>query len=131
MPSEPARPLYVRLPSRAADALDSAARESGRSKRDLVTELVTRLLPPPPPAPPGAEGRVVVELPGDGLTVGRAEARPAEQPEVLDAAAAARLLQVPEADVAALADAGELPGRRVGGAWRFSRRALLDWLGGA
>ena len=30
-----------------------------------------------------------------------------------------------------LAEAGELPGRRIGGEWRFLRQALLAWLGGA
>ncbi|HYH88627.1 MAG TPA: helix-turn-helix domain-containing protein [Solirubrobacteraceae bacterium] len=25
---------------------------------------------------------------------------------------------------------GELPGRRIGGAWRFPRAALLEWLAG-
>ena len=34
------------------------------------------------------------------------------------------------ADVQAAAAAGEVPGRRVAGAWRFSRAALLDWLAG-
>ena len=41
---------------------------------------------------------------------------------------AAALLQVDAAEVAALADAGELPGRRIGGDWRFPRAALLEWL---
>lgn len=127
---ETARPLYVRLPARAADALDAAASESGRSKRDLVTELVTRLLPPPLP-PPGGERRVVVEMPADGLTVGRAETRPAEPPAVLTTAEAAELLRVAERDVVGLAESGELPGRRVGDGWRFSRGALLEWLGSA
>jgi excisionase family DNA binding protein len=30
--------------------------------------------------------------------------------------------------VRALAEAGELPGRRVGGDWRFAREAVLRWL---
>jgi excisionase family DNA binding protein len=28
-----------------------------------------------------------------------------------------------------LADAGELPGRRLRGEWRFARAAVLEWLG--
>ena len=28
-------------------------------------------------------------------------------------------------------EAGELPARRIGDAWRFSRAAVLDWLGGS
>jgi excisionase family DNA binding protein len=41
------------------------------------------------------------------------------------------LLSTDEAAVVELAEAGELPGRRVGGEWRFLRRAVLAWLGGA
>jgi excisionase family DNA binding protein len=29
-----------------------------------------------------------------------------------------------------LAEAGELPGRKLGEEWRFSRRRILDWLSG-
>ena len=36
-----------------------------------------------------------------------------------------------EAAILELAEHGELPGRRIGGAWRFSRGALLAWLGGS
>ena len=35
----------------------------------------------------------------------------------------------PRAAVSELADAGELPARRVGGEWRFARAAILSWLG--
>ena len=28
-----------------------------------------------------------------------------------------------------LANPGKLPARKIGGSWRFSRRALEDWLG--
>ena len=30
-----------------------------------------------------------------------------------------------------LAEAGKLPGRRIGDRWRFSRTALIAWLAGA
>ena len=56
--------------------------------------------------------------------------RPAEAPDVLTLEQAAALLQVDAAEVAALAEAGELPGRRIGGDWRFPRAALLEWLAG-
>lgn len=97
------RPLYVRLPSAAADRLDREAFERKMSKQDLVTDLV------------------------EGLTVGRAAFRPAAA-EVLTLAEAAVLLQSTEEAVAELAEAGELPGRRVGGEWRFARAAVLHWL---
>jgi excisionase family DNA binding protein len=100
------RPVYIRLPEPQADALDRAAFERKASKQDIVTELIAK-----------------------GLTVGHAEVRPAPAPEVLTAAEAAELLRVTEAQVIALAEAGELPGRRVGDAWRFARAAVLGWLG--
>lgn len=50
--------------------------------------------------------------------------------EVLTTADAAELLRVDERTVAGMAGAGTLPGRRIGSEWRFSRAALLDWLGG-
>ena len=49
-------------------------------------------------------------------------------PEVLTLEDAAELLQVAPDDVQALAAAGELPGRKIGEAWRFSRAAVLRWL---
>ena len=71
----------------------------------------------------------MLETGDDSLTVGRHEFRPAEPPAVLTADHAAELLQVGEEAVTALADAGELPGRKVGGRLAgFSRQALLDWL---
>ena len=97
------RPLYVRLPTSAADSLDREAFERKMSKQDLVTDLV------------------------EGLTVGRAAFRP-EPAEVLSLGEAALLLQSTEQAVAELAEAGELPGRRIGGEWRFSRAAVLHWL---
>jgi excisionase family DNA binding protein len=42
----------------------------------------------------------------------------------------AELLQSGEDTVQALAEKGELPGRRIGAEWRFARSAVLDWLAG-
>jgi excisionase family DNA binding protein len=50
--------------------------------------------------------------------------------EVLDLREAAVLLGLDEQVVAAEAASGNLPGRRIGGQWRFSRAHLLAWLGG-
>lgn len=73
--------------------------------------------------------RVTVETLDQGeLTVGRHAFRPAAAPEVLTAQDAAELLQVPQEVVLGLARAGRLPGRELGGEWRFARAALLDWL---
>jgi excisionase family DNA binding protein len=109
-------PLYVRLPRREAEALDRAAFETKASKRELVTSALQRYLDESKPKPE--------------LVLGRAELRPPPPPEVLTIEQAAKLLQVEPAEMQKLAEAGELPGRKIGGAWRFPRAALLEWLGG-
>jgi len=43
-------------------------------------------------------------------------------------AQAADLLQVDATVVTEMAEAGKLPGRKLGTAWRFSREALVKWL---
>ena len=50
--------------------------------------------------------------------------------DVLDLDGAADLLRIDAEQVAELATSGELPGRRIGDEWRFSREALLKWLEG-
>jgi PTS system nitrogen regulatory IIA component len=42
----------------------------------------------------------------------------------------AALLQLDASTVRRLAADGEIPGRKIAGHWRFSRRAVLDWLAG-
>jgi excisionase family DNA binding protein len=115
-------PLYVRLPTAEARRLDEAAHRLGRSKQDLVASLITSL------DNPDVLRRVTVETAGDGLTVGHAEFRPFDPPDVLTTAQLAEWLQVAEPAIAELAEAGELPGRRLGGEWRFAREAVLAWL---
>lgn len=39
-------------------------------------------------------------------------------------------LRLAESTVYKLAQEGHLPGRKVGGAWRFSRKGIEGWLGG-
>lgn len=116
--SEDTTPLFVRLPRREADLLDRVAFEGRISKRELVTSLVQRYLDED-------DGKKAAPEP---LVLGRAHFRPAETPDVLTVEQAAALLQVDTAAVAALAEAGELPGRRIGSDWRFPRAALLEWL---
>lgn len=50
--------------------------------------------------------------------------------EVLNLKEAAQLLQVAEQDLREAVERGEVPGRILGGEWRFSRYALHDWLNG-
>jgi excisionase family DNA binding protein len=66
---------------------------------------------------------------GPGPGPGNAAFRTFEPAEVLGLEDAAELLRVGPEDVQALAAAGELPGRLIGESWRFSRVAVLRWLG--
>ncbi len=50
--------------------------------------------------------------------------------DVMTASQVAEYFQLPETAVIAEASAGRLPGRRVGGEWRFIRIALTEWLQG-
>lgn len=100
------QPLFVRLPRSAAERLESVAAETGASKREVITRLIT----------------------GDDLAAGSHAFRPAEPSPVLTAEEAAELLRVETSVVLELAAADQLPGRQVGDEWRFSREALLAWL---
>jgi excisionase family DNA binding protein len=106
-----------------------------------VTSLVSRYVDPDSPAglddlrtgltTAGPARRVTVNLPDDSLAVGHHAFTPSPLPDVLTPGQAADLLQVSEDEVVALAEAGTLPGRRIGEQWRFSRPALIAWLAGA
>ena len=50
--------------------------------------------------------------------------------EVLNADEAAEFLGVNPYTIRQKARSGEMPGRKVGKEWRFSRQALLEWLAG-
>ena len=126
MADEKRTALYVRIPQSHADKLDRAAFELKVSKQDLVTGLVESMKI----APGFTRRRTEVVEVDDAMTVGRASFLPGGPPEVLSLAEAADLLKVDEDVVASMAADGELPGRRLGDDWRFSRYALLRWLGG-
>jgi excisionase family DNA binding protein len=130
--------LFVRLTPEQARRLDRAVAAVPARKKDLIGGLLERFVHPDTPAGlatlrelagPERPRRVTLDLGGEGPVVGHASFRPAPAPEVLDAAGAAELLLVDEAAVIDLAERGEVPARRIGDAWRFSRRALLEWLG--
>jgi excisionase family DNA binding protein len=74
--------------------------------------------------PPAAIGAL------KGAPVGRASFAAAEQPEVLTLEQLAELIALDVETTLALAEKGELPGRKLGEEWRFSRRRILDWLSG-
>src|SRR4051794_14837488 len=118
------RPLYVRLPNDAAEKLDRAAFELRMAKQDLVANLVENHLDPA-----AGTRRVVVESLDDTLTVGHHSFTPIDDFEVLTLDEAADLLRVDAEQLAKLAESGEIPGRKLGEEWRFTRTRLLDWLG--
>jgi excisionase family DNA binding protein len=121
--------LFIRLPREEADRLDRFVFEHRVPKRDVVRRLMAEHLDDADvlfarPVPP-------TRLPPRGdVVVGHAGFAPAAADEVLTVDEAAELLQVEPGDVSALAEAGELPGRKIGEEWRFLRRAVLAWLGG-
>jgi excisionase family DNA binding protein len=131
------KPLFVRLPAEHAARLDRAAARVQAAKKDLITALVDRYVDPESPEGLAAlrdlaePRRVVVDLGEKAPVVGHAAFRALEPAEVLTEEQAAELLAVPAAELVELAERGELPGRRIGERWRFSRAALLEWLGGA
>ena len=102
-------PLYVRLSADPNRRLERAVSILGKSKRQLIEDAVRE------------------HLGDDGLVVGQATLRE-DRPEILtlDEAAALLRLEAPALDQAA--QNGELPGRKIGGEWRFSKEALLSWL---
>ena len=103
------KPLFVRLPTAQAEKLDRVSFESKTPKQQLITDLVSRYVGPTAEAP-----------------VGKHSFRPYE---VLNIAQLADLLQIDEETALELAEAGDIPGRKLGDQWRFSRDAVLEWLG--
>src|SRR5688500_8530844 len=120
-------PLYVRLPSAHAERLDRAAFEMKASKQDIVTGLIARYVAP---GSTDRLRRVVIEAGEEQMATGRHTFTPSGESDVLTLAQLADLLQVDEDDARELADAGEIPGRRIGEEWRFARWAVLRWLAG-
>ncbi len=143
MPSSDPSPttgLFVRLPVEHARRLDQAANAVPAHKKDLVRGLVDRYVHPE--SPEGLDALrdltltpsprpVTIDLGQSTDAVGRHAFHPAPPAEVLDSAQAGELLAVPEEAVLELAARREIPGRLIAGQWRFSRAALLAWLGGA
>ncbi|HWV86266.1 MAG TPA: helix-turn-helix domain-containing protein [Capillimicrobium sp.] len=126
--SEATRALYVRIPLSAAERLDRAAEARGASKRDLIAGLLAEHLDEVAAGDRAAPARPIT-VGGDELAVGHHAFRAAPAPDVLTLEEAAELLRVTPEALAARAEAGEVPGRRIGDEWRFRREALLAWLG--
>jgi hypothetical protein len=132
----PETALYVRLPATAVDKLDRAAEALGVHKKDLVAGLVSRYVDPDTRQGLSALGslsqprRVTLDLGDPSPTLGTYSFQPYDPPEVLNAEQAGQLLQIDDKVVIELAEAGQLPGRKLGAVWRFSRAALVAWLAG-
>ncbi len=130
----PQTPLYVRLPKTAGDKLDRAAAALGVHKKDLVAGLVNRYVDPD--SQQGLSALTTMSTrkpPNDGvaeptLTMGTYSFQPFDPPEILNSKQAGEFLQIDENNVIELAEAGQLPGRKLGPVWRFSRDALVAWL---
>jgi excisionase family DNA binding protein len=136
--------LFVRLPATAVGKLDRAAEALGMRKKDLVAGLVSKYVDPDSRRGLSVLGslathKVTVELGQRDPTMGAysfqpydSPALPEAPPEVLTAEQAGQLLQIGEAVVREMAEAGKLPGRKLGfgpgAVWRFSRAALVAWL---
>ncbi len=129
--SEATRAIYVRIPLPEAEKLDRAAERLRASKRDVIaTLLADHLDPDGEDVLVARPRRIVVDDDPRGMTLGHASFTPAPAADVLTLEEAAELLRVSPQALRARADAGDVPGRRLGDEWRFHRDALLAWLGG-
>ena len=130
----PESALYVRIPTTAVDKLGRAAEALGVHKKDLIAGLVTKYVDPDSQRGLDALGslsqprRVTVEVGDAGPTLGSYSFQSYDPPEVMSVEQVAQFLQVEEAVVIELAEARQLPGRKLGSVWRFSRAALVAWL---
>ena len=109
-------PVFIRLPKDQAAALDRVATATGRAKQHVVSELVAQALTPPK-ATPLAIGRVEVSTTPE-----------VRDDEVLTLDEVAAMLKLSKGAVQERAEEGDLPARRFGDEWRFSRLAVLSWL---
>jgi excisionase family DNA binding protein len=104
MSRSPLTALYVRIPESQAQRIDSLAAALGKSKQQVVTEILS------------------TRLSGDLATA----AEPSS--DVLTLEQTATLLGVETSDVEDAVRNEGLPGRRIGGQWRFAKQAVLAWL---
>lgn len=129
--------LYVRLPFSAIRKLERASLALGVTKKELVANLIGRYVNPETQRGlndldtmnAATKPRFDIDLPPEEPTRGSYSFHPYDPPEVMTSAQTAELLQLEEQAVLELAEAGDLPGRKLGETWRFSRAAVLAWLG--
>ena len=129
----PESALFVRIPTTAVEKLDRASEVLGIRKKDLVAGLVARFVDPDSRGGLSALGalsshKVAAALGDAGPARGSYSFQPYDPPEVMNAQQAGQFLQIDETVVIQMAESGELPGRKLGAVWRFSRAALVAWL---
>jgi excisionase family DNA binding protein len=118
--------IFARIPRAEAEKLNRLSFELKRPKQEIIAGLVAQY-GEGEPGGPSLEPGVAAEPWG----LGRIALRAAEPSEVLTLEQLAELLQVHVEKARELAESGEVPARRIGDEWRFSRQAVLDWLRGA
>jgi excisionase family DNA binding protein len=127
-------PLYVRLPNEASAKLDRAAEALGVRKKDLVANLVSTYVDPDTQQGLNTLGTLATRKTLDTNQTGPMlgtysfQSYSQEFPDVMNAKQAGQFLQIEEKLVVQLAEKGELPGKKLGPVWRFSREALVAWL---
>jgi excisionase family DNA binding protein len=91
--------------------------EKGGSSGGMATEMAVGL----------SIAQQIMQQQGGGLSAAAAAA-PTGLPELLTPADVAKVLNVPEADVMATLQSGELAGKKIGSSWRVTRAALQEFL---
>jgi len=66
---------------------------------------------------------------GDGQPERDGQAPSAEQRDILDIEGAAELLGISQKTFNKVLHSQDMPGRKIGREWKFSRRALIEWVG--
>lgn len=111
--------LFVRIPAAQAVKLDRAAAKAGMRKQDFVSTLLEAQL-----TTARTRSASVAALPTTAdLSVAN--------DTVLTLDDAAELLRTAHEAILVRVAAGDLPGRKIGNDWRFSRHAIFEWLHGS
>lgn len=106
--------LFVRIPTASAKKLEQHAKREGRSKQDIVAKLIHQELQ----KPTGTNAKHSPEV------------TPSETPEIMTLPELSVHLRISEDELQRKVNAGELPVRRFGDEWRFSRQAIENWMEG-
>jgi excisionase family DNA binding protein len=109
--------LFVRIPMATAKKLESHAKRAGKSKQDVVSTLITEGLQK------GIAPSLVVPT---APTVSGPEA----VSDIMTLDELVAFLRVDRSELERRLQAQELPARRFGDEWRFSREAIAHWMEG-